>query len=175
MCSGKRLLVPTASWPEPAPTARQAAGVCRGLQLHSSVVQSLEIPEISAYRFRKKAKQNKGDIFPNPGVSSPSGGLHWRTWTCRLVRWRVAALEPCEPRRIRDAMFFGRQAVSALQPGWRWTSHPTRRCAQTRPDIELQSRVLAIKLGLMHFYTRFSIQSSKVKHLWIKNIKLNSN
>lgn len=72
-------------------------------------------------------------------------------------------------------MFFGRQEVSALQPGWRRTSHPPRRCAQTRPDIELRSRVLAIKLGLMHFYTRFSIQSSKVKHLWIKNIKLNSN
>lgn len=46
---------------------------------------------------------------------------------------------------------------------------------QASPDVKLQSRILAIKLSLMHSYTRFSIQSSKVKHLWIKNIKLNSN
>lgn len=46
---------------------------------------------------------------------------------------------------------------------------------QASPDVKLQSRILAIKLSLMHSYARFSIQSSKVKHLWIKNIKLNSN
>lgn len=61
--------------PHAAGSALMVSGVCRGLhQLHSSVVQSLEIPEISAYHFRKKAKQNKVDIFPNPGVVSPSGG-----------------------------------------------------------------------------------------------------
>lgn len=32
-----------------------------------------------------------------------------------------------------------------------------------------------MKSSLTHFYARFSIQYSKVKHLWVKNIKLHSN
>lgn len=43
------------------------------------------------------------------------------------------------------------------------------------PYIKLQTRILAMKSSLTHFYARFSIQYSKVKHLWVKNSKLHSN
>lgn len=71
------------------------------------------------------------------------------------------------------ATLLGNSFITAA--GVQVTMSPTAGGPSAGPGFKLQPRVLAIKRSLMHVYARDSIQSNKVKHLWIKNTKLNSN